>query len=157
MRSWKTVAKMSVFEDSWAEVQITAQSKLKLKKKINNKTKKKKKLKLFTASVPQKTSLKEWSEAKVAQWCLTLCDPMDYTAHGVLQARILEWVAFPFSRGNLPNPGIGPKSPRLQADSFPAKPLGKAKNTGVGSLSLLQRIFPTQGLNPGLPHCSWII
>ena len=37
---------------------------------------------------------------KVAQSCLTLCDPMDYTVHGVLQARILEWVAFPFSRGS---------------------------------------------------------
>ena len=36
---------------------------------------------------------------KVAQSCLTLCDPMDYTVHGILQARILEWVAFPFSRG----------------------------------------------------------
>ena len=31
------------------------------------------------------------------------------------------------------------------------------QNTGVGSLSLLQRIFPTQGLNPGLPHCKWIL
>ena len=37
---------------------------------------------------------------KVTQSCLTLCDPMDYTAHGILQARILEWVAFPFSRGS---------------------------------------------------------
>ena len=36
---------------------------------------------------------------KVAQLYLTLCDPMDYTVHGNLQARILEWVAFPFSRG----------------------------------------------------------
>ena len=36
---------------------------------------------------------------KVAQLCLTLCDPMDYTVHGILQARILEWVAFPFSGG----------------------------------------------------------
>ena len=33
---------------------------------------------------------------------LTLCDPMDYTAHGILQAKILEWVAFPFSRGIFP-------------------------------------------------------
>ena len=41
-----------------------------------------------------------WSEVKVAQSCLTLCDPMDYTVHGVLQARILEWVAFPFSEGS---------------------------------------------------------
>ena len=37
---------------------------------------------------------------KVVQLCLTLCDPMDYTVHGILQARILEWVAFPFSRGS---------------------------------------------------------
>ena len=37
-------------------------------------------------------------EMKVVQLCLTLCDPMDYTAHGILQARILEWVAFSFSR-----------------------------------------------------------
>ena len=37
---------------------------------------------------------------KVAQSCLTLCKPMDYTVHGILQARILEWVAFPFSRGS---------------------------------------------------------
>ena len=37
---------------------------------------------------------------KVAQLCLTLCDPMDYTVHGILQARILEWVAFPFSRAS---------------------------------------------------------
>ena len=36
---------------------------------------------------------------KVAQSCLTLCDPTDYTVSGILLARILEWVAFPFSRG----------------------------------------------------------
>ena len=53
---------------------------------------------------------------KVAQSCPTLCDPMYYTVPAILQARILEWVAFPFSRG----------------------------------------IFPTQGLNPGLPHCRQI-
>ena len=44
--------------------------------------------------------------------------------HGILQARILEWVAFPFSR-DLPNPGIEPGSPALQADSLPAEPEGK--------------------------------
>ena len=37
-------------------------------------------------------------EVKVAQSCLTLCNPIDYTVHGILQARILEWVAIPFSR-----------------------------------------------------------
>ena len=67
---------------------------------------------------------------------VTLCDPMDYTAHGILQARMLEWVAFPFSRGS-PNPGIKPRSPALQVDSLPAEPQGKPKNTGVGSLTLL--------------------
>ena len=36
----------------------------------------------------------------VTQLCLTLCNPIDYTVHGILQARILEWVAFPFSRGS---------------------------------------------------------
>jgi len=40
----------------------------------------------------------EHVKVKVTQLCLTLCDPMDYTVHGILQARILEWVAFPFSR-----------------------------------------------------------
>ena len=39
-------------------------------------------------------------KVKVALSCLTLCDPMDDTVHGILQARILEWVAFPFSRGS---------------------------------------------------------
>ena len=53
---------------------------------------------------------------KVPQLCLTLCDPIDYTVHGILQTRILEW-----------------------------------------SLSLLQGIFPIQGLNPGLAHCRRIL
>ena len=61
------------------------------------------------------------------------------------------------SPGDLPNPGIKPRSPALQADSSPAEPPGKPKNTEVGSLSLLQRIFPTQESNPGLPHCRQIL
>jgi len=39
-------------------------------------------------------------KVKVTQSCLTLCDPMDYTVHGILQVRTLEWVSFPFSRGS---------------------------------------------------------
>ena len=67
------------------------------------------------------------------------------------------WSAEPFpSPGDLPNPGIEPRSPALQADSLPAEPQEKPKNPGVGSLSLLQWIFPTQGLNWGLLHCKWI-
>ena len=56
----------------------------------------------------------------VAQLCPTLCDSMDCSppgssVHGILQARILGWVAMP-SPGDLPNPGIHPKSPTLQTD-----------------------------------------
>ena len=84
---------------------------------------------------------------KVTQSCPTLCNPK-----GVLQARILEWVAFHFSRGS-----SQPRSPTLQADSVPAELQGKPKNTGVGSLSLLQRIFPTQESNWGPLHCRLIL
>ena len=59
--------------------------------------------------------------------------------------------------GDLPNPGIKPTSPTLQADSLPAKPQGKPKNTGVGSRSLLQQIFLTQESNQGLLHCRRIL
>ena len=64
------------------------------------------------------------------------------------------WSGEPFpSPGDLPNPGIEPRSPSLQADSLPAEPQEKPKNTGVGSLSLLQQIFPMQESNWGLLHC----
>ena len=95
----------------------------------------------------------KWSEVKVIQSCLTLCDPME---HGNLQARILEWVAGPFSRKSF-QPRIKPRSPTLQADSLPAEPQGKPKNTGVGRLSLLQQIFPTQESNQSLLHCRHIL
>ena len=49
-------------------------------------------------------------KVKVAQLCLTLCVPMDYTVHGILQARILEWVAVPFFRGS--------SQPRGQTQDF---------------------------------------
>ena len=48
----------------------------------------------------QTTRSKSEVKVKVIQSCLTLCNPMDYTVHGILQTRILEWVAFPFSRGS---------------------------------------------------------
>ena len=54
-----------------------------------------------------------------------LCDHMDYTVHGILQARMLEWVALPFSRGTSQTRGIEPGSPTMQADSLPAEPPGK--------------------------------
>ena len=68
----------------------------------------------------------------VTQSCPVLCNPMDYntpssSVHGILQARILEWVAVPFS-GDLPHPGIKPGAPELQADSLPTEPSGKSQS-----------------------------
>ena len=65
-------------------------------------------------------------KVKVAQSSPTLCDTGDYRLHGILQARILEWGAFP-SPGDLPNPVIEAKSPTLQANSLPAEPQEKPK------------------------------
>ena len=55
---------------------------------------------------------------------------MEYTFRGILQARILEWrnTGYPFpSPGDLPNPGIEPKFPTLEADSLPAEPQGSPR------------------------------
>ena len=162
-------------------------------------------------------------KVKVAQSRPTFCNPMAYTVHGILQARILEWVAFPFSRGIFPTqeliPGlpycrwilyqlshhgcprilqwvsyvffrgsscprnwtgvsctaggfftnwatreahkmlvkVAQSSPTLQPHGLYSPWNSPGQNTGLGSLSLLQGIFPTQGLNPDLPHCRWIL
>ena len=67
----------------------------------------------------------KWSE--VAQSCLTLCNPMDYSlpgssVHGIFQAIVLEWIAISFSRGS-----SQPRSPALQTDALPSEPPGKSK------------------------------
>ena len=69
---------------------------------------------------------KSESESEVAQSCPTFCDPMDGSLpgssfHGILQARVLEWVAVSFP-GDLPNPGIKPGSPAFQADALTSEP-----------------------------------
>ena len=98
---------------------------------------------------------------------------------GILQARILEWVAIPFSRassqpnclpmplftGDSPGKNTGVGCHSLLQSIFPtqlfATPLftgdSPGKNTGAGCHSLLQSIFPTQGLNPGLLHCRQVL
>ena len=58
---------------------------------------------------------------------------------------------------NLPNPGTESRSPAMQVDSLLSEPPRKPKNTGMGSLSLLQRIFPTQELNQSLLYCRQIL
>ena len=55
------------------------------------------------------------------------CSPPGFSVHGILQARILEWVAILFSR-DLPDPDIKPGSPALQGDSLPSEPPAKPKN-----------------------------
>ena len=99
--------------------------------------------------------------AKSLKLCQTLCNPMDCSlpgssVHGILQARILEWVGIPFLLyGMFPTKGLNPGLPL--ANSLPSEPPGKPKNTGVGSLSLLQEIFLTQESNQGLLNCRWFL
>ena len=87
----------------------------------------------------------------VAQSCLTLFNLMDCSPTGFLSpwgfSRQGYWSGSPCPPpGNLSNPGIKPRSPALQADSLQSELQGKPKNTGRGSLSLLQGIFLTLGL-----------
>ena len=80
-------------------------------------------------------------EVLVTQSCSTLCDPMGYSpkgssVHGILQARIMEWVAIFFSRGSS-QPRIKPRrSPALQVGSLPAKLPGKPQTVGVNQSSI---------------------
>ena len=68
-------------------------------------------------------------------------------------SRLEYWSGYPFlSPGDFPNVRIESRSPTLQVGSLPAEPQGKPKNTRVGSLSLLQQIFPTQESKWGLLH-----
>ena len=85
-------------------------------------------------------------------WTVTHQAPLSM---GILQARILEWVAMPSSRESS-QPRDRTQVSRV-ADSLSSEPPGKPMNTGVDSLSLLQGITPTQELNWGLPHCRWIL
>ena len=106
----------------------------------------------FRVSVGERSSSSfslAWMKVKVSQSCPNLCDPMDYIVHGILQARILEWVAIPFSRPSQPSE-IELRSPALQVDSLPAKPPGKPgmdEGAGLSSYMLLagQPLIPSMG------------
>ena len=87
-------------------------------------------------------------KVKVAQSCPTLWDPMNYRVHGILQARILEWVAFPFSRGSS-QPRDRTQVSHNACGFFTSWATWEAQE--YWSLSLLQHIFPTQESNWGLP------
>ena len=80
------------------------------------------------------------------------CSLSGSSVHAILQARILEWIAIPSSRGSSQLMDCA-----LQVDSLPSELKGKPKNTGVGSLSLLQENFLTEESNWGLLHCRLIL
>ena len=109
----------------------------------------------------------------MTQWTVACQTPMSM---GFSKARILEWVAMPFSKGSSwprywthgiswvtgkfftaesESHSVMSNSSRSHRLYSPWNPLGQ--NTEIGSLSLLQGIFPTQGLNPGLPQCMQIL
>ena len=87
-------------------------------------------------------------KVKITQLCLTLCHCI---VHGILQARILEQVVVPFSRGSSQSRDWIQVS-HIAGGFFTSWATGKPKNTGVGSLSLLQWIFSTQDSSWGLLH-----
>ena len=79
-------------------------------------------------------------KVETGQSCLALYDSMDYTVHEILQARILEWVAFPFF-GDLPEPGIQQGSPALQANSLPTELLVKSHISSLPKMRTEYREF----------------
>ena len=87
------------------------------------------------------------TKVKVAQLCLTLRDP-------ILQARILEWVAFPFSRGSSQLWDQTQVS-CIAGEFFTSWATGEAQEYWSGSLSFFQQIFLSQKLNWGLLHWKW--
>ena len=90
----------------------------------------------------------EWSEVKVIQSCLTLCDPMDYTVHGILQAIILEWATIPFSGGSS-QPRDRTQVSHFADGFFTVWATREAQEYWSGSLSLLEQIFPNES-NQGI-------
>ena len=85
-------------------------------------------------------------KVKAAHLCPTLCDPVDYTVLGILQARILEWVAFPFSRESS-QPRDQTQVSYIASGLLPYELPGKPKNTEVSSLFLPQQIFSVPGMS----------
>ena len=92
--------------------------------------------------------------ASICESRLVFCDSL--RPHGLLQARILEWVDFPFSRESSQLRDWTQVS-HMAGGFFTSWATRKPKSTGMGSLPLLQQIFPSQELEQGLQHCRWIL
>ena len=86
------------------------------------------------------------------QRCVTLCTAACQTPLSMGFSRQEYWGGLPCPHppGDLPNPGIEPRSPTLQADSLPSEPPGKPKNTGMGSIPSPGDL-PDPGIKPGSP------
>ena len=100
------------------------------------------------------TSEVKWSEV-VAQSCPTLCDPTDGSLHQAPPSmgfsRQEYWSGLPFlSPGDLPNPGIEPRSPALQADILPSKPPGKPSMRDECNCPVVWTFFSTATLGIGM-------
>ena len=106
-----------------------------------------------------------WSRCAVL--CLVAVMSNSLWPHGLQSVRLLcpwgfsrqeYWSGLPCPPPqDCPNPGNKARSPTLRTDSLPSEPPGKPKNTGVGSLPLLQGIFLTQGSNLGIPNWGQIL
>ena len=94
----------------------------------------------------------------VGGWaCPTLCNLMDYTVHGIFQARILEWVAVPFSRGSS-QPRDQTQVSHIAGRFFTSlSHQGSPRTLEWVAYPLYSRFFPTQKLSWGLLHCRWIL
>ena len=84
------------------------------------------------------------------------CSPPGSSVHGILQARILEWIATPHSSGSF-QPKDRTQVSLIAGRFFTSWTTREVKNTGVGSLSLLQQIILIQESNRGLLHCRQIL
>ena len=97
-----------------------------------------------------------WCEVKVTPSFLTLCDPMEYTAYGILQARILEWVAFPFSRGSS-QPRDRTQVSRIAGRFFTTWATKEAQEYCSGQPIPSPEDLPDPGIEPSLLHCRQIL
>ena len=84
------------------------------------------------------------------------CNLPGFSVHGDTPGKNTEVGCMPFYKGSSQH-RVKPRSPAFEEDSLLSEPPGKPMNTGVGSLSLLQEIFQTQGSNQGFLHCRWIL
>ena len=83
------------------------------------------------------------------------CSPPDSSGHGILQARILEWVAIPFFRGSILIQGLNPEFPTLPADSLPFESLEKPQRNWISS-STSPVLIPLSWGEVSLVSASWV-